>query len=108
MSSFKDTTDLDRKDDLYNASQIREALSAYIAQNSDLVDPRNPRYNSLMSSLICVRFVKIDYNLAPLLKPTENNLVSLPRDKLLDRLLESSTSYYTITTGTETQTRCVL
>jgi translation initiation factor 2D len=53
------------------------------------------------------RLVKIDYVLAPLLKPTESNLTSMPRDKLLDRLLESSTSYYTITTGTESQTRFV-
>jgi translation initiation factor 2D len=43
--------------------------------------------------------------LAPLLKPAESHIVSLPRDKLLDRLLESSSSYYTITTATESQTR---
>jgi len=81
------------KDDLYTASQVRESLSQYIIQNSNLVDPRNPR------------FVKIDYNLAPLLKPEESNLVFLPRDKLLDRLLESCHSYYTISTESETQTR---
>ena len=33
----------DRKDDLYNSVQIREALSGYISQNKELVDPRNPR-----------------------------------------------------------------
>ena len=51
------------------------------------------------------RNVKIDYNIANLLKPEESNLVFLPRDKFLDRLLESSHSYYTISTETETQTR---
>jgi translation initiation factor 2D len=49
--------------------------------------------------------IKIDYNLTPLLKPTESHIISLPRDKLLERLLDSSSSYYTISTGTETQTR---
>jgi translation initiation factor 2D len=32
-----------RKDELYNSVQIREALSEYINQNKELVDPRNPR-----------------------------------------------------------------
>jgi len=50
-------------------------------------------------------FIKVDYNLAPLLKPEEGDLVSLPRDKLLERLLDSASSYYTITTETEAQTR---
>jgi len=53
------------------------------------------------------RLVKINYDLAPLLKPTESNVTSMPRDKLLDRLQESSTSYYTITTESESQTRNV-
>ena len=51
------------------------------------------------------RFVKIDYNLAPLLKAEESNTVFLPRDKVLDRLLESSNTYHTISTQTENQTR---
>jgi hypothetical protein len=52
------------------------------------------------------RFIRIDNNFVSLLKPEEKDTTSLPRDKLLDRLLESSTSYYAMTTDSETVTRC--
>jgi translation initiation factor 2D len=93
-----------RKDGLYNAAQIRDALTQYINQNFELVDSRNPR-SSEFDALLIFRNIKIDYNLATLLKPEESNVVFLPRDKVLDRLLASSSPYYRITTEQETQTR---
>lgn len=47
----------------------------------------------------------MDYNLAPLLSSEEANVAYLPRDKLLDRLLDSCQPHYKISNERETQIR---
>ena len=61
--------------------------------NPNLVNSRNPR------------LIRIDYNLQPLLKQDEANLEYLARDKLVERLLDSSSPHYTIDMGGKVETR---